>query len=78
MLPCNYNVAHCLYYQSSYAVAGKIKDITQKYDSNWMISTRKLRVESDWWEELIKPYHVKETKKTRLEDEQIQSMNMFI
>lgn len=50
---------------------GKVKDVTQKYDSSWMTGTMKLRVSSEWWEEMLAPYHVKESKKTKQEDEKI-------
>ena len=54
-------------------VAGKVKDVTQKYDSGWMTGTKKLRVDDVWWEEMLTPYHVKESKKTKQEDEKIKS-----
>ena len=53
--------------------AGKMKDLTQKYDSNWMTGTKKLRVEDDWWEETMAPYRVRENKKNKQEDDQLQS-----
>lgn len=54
-------------------VDGKVKDLTAKYDSGWMTGTKKLRVEDIWWQEMISPYHVKETKQMKAEDEQIKS-----
>ena len=50
-----------------------MKDLTQKYDSNWMTGTKKLRVEDDWWEETMAPYRVRENKKNKQEDDQLQS-----
>eukprot|EP00079_Xenopus_tropicalis_P011875 XP_002938269.2 PREDICTED: DNA repair protein complementing XP-C cells isoform X2 [Xenopus tropicalis] len=36
--------------------AGCVKDVTRRYDVDWMTSTRKRRVEPDWWEETLMPY----------------------
>lgn len=35
---------------------GCVKDVTQRYDPEWMTSTRKRRVEAQWWEETLAPY----------------------
>lgn len=51
---------------------GKFKDLTQKYDSNWMTGTKKLRVDDEWWQAMISPYMVKESKKTKQEDVELQ------
>ena len=33
-----------------------IKDVTNRYASSWMSKTRKLRIDSDWWEDTLQPY----------------------
>ena len=53
---------------------GKFKDLTQKYDSKWMTGTAKLRVSDKWWQKTIAPYRPQESKKTKEEDSQLQSM----
>ncbi|XP_030425993.1 DNA repair protein complementing XP-C cells isoform X1 [Gopherus evgoodei] len=35
---------------------GHVKDITQRYDPAWMTSTRKCRVDPQWWEDTLEPY----------------------
>lgn len=39
-----------------------VKDVTVRYASDWLITTRKLRVNSvdhDWWKETLNPYKTK-------------------
>nr|XP_056710050.1 DNA repair protein complementing XP-C cells [Euleptes europaea] len=35
---------------------GCVKDVTQRYDPAWMTSTRKSRVDAQWWEDTLEPY----------------------
>nr|XP_028575074.1 DNA repair protein complementing XP-C cells isoform X2 [Podarcis muralis] len=35
---------------------GCVKDVTQRYDPAWMTSTRKCRVDAEWWEDTLEPY----------------------
>ncbi|XP_007429703.1 DNA repair protein complementing XP-C cells isoform X2 [Python bivittatus] len=35
---------------------GYVKDVTQRYDPAWMTSTRKCRVDAQWWEDTLAPY----------------------
>uniref|UniRef100_A0A8D0HIA0 p125 n=1 Tax=Sphenodon punctatus TaxID=8508 RepID=A0A8D0HIA0_SPHPU len=35
---------------------GSIKDVTQRYDPAWMTSTRKCRVDAEWWEDTLEPF----------------------
>ena len=36
-----------------------VKDVTNRYASSWMSKTRKLRIDSDWWEDTLQPYKSK-------------------
>ncbi|XP_069822807.1 DNA repair protein complementing XP-C cells isoform X2 [Dendropsophus ebraccatus] len=36
--------------------AGHVKDVTRRYDPEWMTSTRKRRIDTEWWEETLMPY----------------------
>ncbi|XP_072026463.1 DNA repair protein complementing XP-C cells homolog [Amphiura filiformis] len=64
----------------SYVVAfdneGSIKDITHRYDSKWMIGTQKLRVDSEWWQETLRPFRTRNTRRDREEDDQLQGKLM--
>ncbi|XP_033647621.1 DNA repair protein complementing XP-C cells homolog [Asterias rubens] len=49
-----------------------VKDVTKRYASKWMFETSKLRVESGWWEDTLKPYiNTKCTFRDQLEDTQL-------
>lgn len=45
-----------------------IKDVTNRYASSWMSKTRKLRIDSDWWEDTLQPYKSRNKKMDQLED----------
>ncbi|KAM4651077.1 DNA repair protein complementing XP-C cells [Discoglossus pictus] len=36
--------------------SGCVKDVTRRYDPDWMTGTRKRRVDPEWWEETLAPY----------------------
>ncbi|KAG9473126.1 hypothetical protein GDO78_014334 [Eleutherodactylus coqui] len=36
--------------------SGHVKDVTRRYDPEWMTSTRKRRVSTEWWEETLTLY----------------------
>ncbi|XP_063147747.1 DNA repair protein complementing XP-C cells isoform X2 [Candoia aspera] len=49
---------------------GYVKDVTQRYDPAWMTSTRKCRVDAQWWEDTLEPYKssfVEREKKEEIE-----------
>ncbi|XP_054710743.1 DNA repair protein complementing XP-C cells-like [Uloborus diversus] len=48
-----------------------VKDVTSRYCSDFMISTRKLRVVSEWWTETIKPYFPPRSKVSMEEDDEM-------
>lgn len=36
-----------------------VKDVTNRYASSWMSKTRKLRIDTEWWEGTLHPYRSK-------------------
>ncbi|CAH1963327.1 unnamed protein product [Acanthoscelides obtectus] len=48
-----------------------LKDITMRYCKNFSTVTRKLRVDSKWWEETIQPFKGKQTVKDKEEDDDL-------
>ena len=36
-----------------------VKDVTNRYASSWMSKTRKLRIDTEWWEDTLYPYRSK-------------------
>ncbi|XP_073431101.1 DNA repair protein complementing XP-C cells isoform X2 [Dendrobates tinctorius] len=49
---------------------GHVKDVTQRYDPEWMTRTRKRRVDTEWWEQTLLPY--KSTDSTREDKEDVE------
>ncbi|XP_074862270.1 DNA repair protein complementing XP-C cells isoform X2 [Carettochelys insculpta] len=47
---------------------GHVKDVTQRYDPGWMTSTRKCRVDPQWWEDTLKPYKSRFVEREKKED----------
>ncbi|KAM4893685.1 DNA repair protein complementing XP-C cells [Sylvia borin] len=45
-----------LFYVVGFGNDGSVRDVTQRYDPAWMTSTRKSRVDPEWWEETLQPY----------------------
>jgi len=39
-----------------YVLDGGVKDITIKYSSTWATSLRRLRLDDQWWNEVLTPY----------------------
>ncbi|XP_075143171.1 DNA repair protein complementing XP-C cells isoform X2 [Leptodactylus fuscus] len=48
--------------------SGKVKDVTRRYDPEWMTNTRKRRVDTEWWEETLMPYKSLNTTQEDKED----------
>ncbi|XP_053326335.1 DNA repair protein complementing XP-C cells [Spea bombifrons] len=53
--------------------AGYVKDVTRRYDPEWMTSTRKRRVDEDWWEETLRPYSNPNTEQQDREDAEFEA-----
>uniref|UniRef100_A0A3Q2V6L4 Xeroderma pigmentosum, complementation group C n=1 Tax=Haplochromis burtoni TaxID=8153 RepID=A0A3Q2V6L4_HAPBU len=51
---------------------GFVKDLGKKYDPTWMTSSRKRRVDDDWWEETLEPFLGPEDEKDIKEDKELQ------
>ncbi|XP_029652958.1 DNA repair protein complementing XP-C cells homolog isoform X1 [Octopus sinensis] len=49
---------------------GYLKDLTARYSDDFLVKTRKLRVDKEWWDETLKPY-VNTSADDVKEDEQI-------
>ncbi|XP_025044548.2 DNA repair protein complementing XP-C cells isoform X1 [Pelodiscus sinensis] len=47
---------------------GHVKDITQRYDPAWMTSTRKYRVDPQWWEDTLELYRSPFVEREKKED----------
>ncbi|XP_054832904.1 DNA repair protein complementing XP-C cells isoform X2 [Eublepharis macularius] len=49
---------------------GCVKDVTQRYDPAWMTSTRKSRVDAQWWEDTLEPYRSPFVERERKEEKE--------
>lgn len=56
---------------------GFVKDLGKKYDPTWMTSSRKRRVDDDWWEETLEPFLGPEDEKDTKEDKEVTSIFFF-
>ena len=50
---------------------GFVKDLGRKYDPTWMTSSRKRRVEEEWWEETLVPFLGPEDERDVKEDKEV-------
>ncbi|KAM4722293.1 DNA repair protein complementing XP-C cells [Rhinophrynus dorsalis] len=53
--------------------SGCVKDVTRRYDAEWMTSTRKRRVDQEWWEETLRPYRSPNTDQEEREDTEFEA-----
>ncbi|XP_031977095.1 DNA repair protein complementing XP-C cells isoform X2 [Corvus moneduloides] len=61
-----------LFYVVGFDNNGSVRDVTQRYDPAWMTSTRKSRVDPEWWEETLQPYESPDVERDRKEENEFQ------
>ncbi|KAL7399454.1 hypothetical protein ABVT39_024489 [Epinephelus coioides] len=69
---CSKNATAPVTYVVSVDGDGFVKDLGRKYDPTWLTSTRKRRVDEDWWEETLEPLLGPEDERDRREDKELQ------
>ncbi|XP_068713927.1 DNA repair protein complementing XP-C cells homolog [Montipora foliosa] len=69
---CEEQATQPLSYVISFDNKNCIKDVTNRYASSWMSKTRKLRIDSDWWEDTLLPYKSKNKKMDEMEDSHLE------
>lgn len=52
---------------------GWVRDVTQRYDPDWMTATRKCRVDAKWWAETLRPYQSPLVEREKKEDSEVRS-----
>ncbi|XP_045913422.1 DNA repair protein complementing XP-C cells [Micropterus dolomieu] len=70
---CSQNATVPVTYVVSLDGDGFIKDLGKKYDPTWMTSSRKRRVDEDWWEETLEPFLAPEDERDIMEDKELQN-----
>uniref|UniRef100_A0A8C5T5F6 p125 n=1 Tax=Malurus cyaneus samueli TaxID=2593467 RepID=A0A8C5T5F6_9PASS len=61
-----------LFYVVGFDNDGSVRDVTQRYDPVWMTSTRKNRVDPEWWEETLQPYQSPHVERDKKEENEFQ------
>ncbi|TSO77710.1 DNA repair protein complementing XP-C cells [Bagarius yarrelli] len=51
---------------------GYLKDVSSRYDPHWLTSTRKRRINSEWWEETLRFYECPDSAEKKNEDKELQ------
>ncbi|XP_067269806.1 DNA repair protein complementing XP-C cells isoform X2 [Pseudorasbora parva] len=55
---------------------GYLKDLSSRYDPTWLTSSRRRRVDSEWWEETMELYKSPDTERGQKEDQEMQAKLM--
>ncbi|KAK5923367.1 hypothetical protein CgunFtcFv8_000346 [Champsocephalus gunnari] len=55
---------------------GFVKDLGRKYDPTWLTTSRKRRVDEDWWDETLGPFLGPEDERDKKEEKELQSRLM--
>ncbi|MCI4380700.1 hypothetical protein PGIGA_G00243040 [Pangasianodon gigas] len=51
---------------------GYLKDVSSRYDPTWLTSSRRRRVNSEWWEETLRFYECPDCEQKKEEDKELQ------
>lgn len=68
---CSQNASSPMTYVVSVDGDGFVKDLGRKYDPTWMTTSRKRRVDDDWWDETLTPFMGPEDEKDKKEDKEV-------
>lgn len=55
---------------------GCVKDVTQRYDPAWMTSTRKNRIDAQWWEDTLGPCRSPFVEREKKEEQEVNRMEL--
>ncbi|CAK6972907.1 DNA repair protein complementing XP-C cells [Scomber scombrus] len=69
---CSQNATAPVTYVVAVDGDGFVKDLGRKYDPTWMTSSRKRRVEEEWWEETLVPFLGPEDERDVKEDKEME------
>lgn len=68
---CSQNATAPVTYVVSVDGDGFLKDLGKKYDPTWMTSSRKRRVDDEWWEETLAPFLGPEDERDKKEEKEV-------
>lgn len=75
---CSQNASPPVTYVVSVDGDGFVKDLGRKYDPTWMTSSRKRRVDDDWWDETLSPFMGPENEKDKKEDKEVPESSLLV
>ncbi|KAM9752682.1 DNA repair protein complementing XP-C cells [Menidia menidia] len=70
---CSQNATAPVRYVVAVDGDGFLKDLGRKYDPTWMTSSRKRRVDDEWWEETLEPFLGPEDERDIKEEKELQN-----
>ncbi|RVE70241.1 hypothetical protein OJAV_G00062960 [Oryzias javanicus] len=70
---CSQNATEPVTYVVAVDGDGFLKDLGRKYDPTWMTTSRKRRVDDDWWEETLQFFLGPEDERDAKEEKELQS-----
>ncbi|XP_051805318.1 DNA repair protein complementing XP-C cells isoform X2 [Acanthochromis polyacanthus] len=70
---CSQNATAPVTYVVSVDGDGFLKDLGRKYDPTWMTSSRKRRIDDEWWEETLEPFLGPEDERDIKEEKELQN-----
>uniref|UniRef100_A0A3B1JVN2 Xeroderma pigmentosum, complementation group C n=1 Tax=Astyanax mexicanus TaxID=7994 RepID=A0A3B1JVN2_ASTMX len=69
---CTNQASHPVTYVVGVDGEGYLKDLSTRYDPTWLTSSRRRRIDSEWWEETLGFYVSPETEREKKEDKELQ------
>lgn len=73
---CSQNATAPVTYVVSVDGDGFVKDLGRKYDPTWMTTSRKRRVDEEWWEETLEPFLGPEDERGVKEEKEVRQTDM--
>ncbi|KAJ4933892.1 hypothetical protein JOQ06_006701 [Pogonophryne albipinna] len=73
---CSQNATTPVTYVVAVDGHGFVKDLGRKYDPTWLTTSRKRRVDEDWWDETLGPFLGPEDERDKKEEKELQSRLM--
>lgn len=70
---CSQNATAPLTYVVAVDGDGFLKELGRKYDPTWMTTSRKRRVDDEWWEETLEPFMGPEDERDKNEEKEVWS-----
>lgn len=74
---CSQNATAPITYVVSVDGDGFVKDLGRKYDPTWLTSSRKRRVDEEWWEETLQPFLGPEDERDMKEEKEVRPRDML-